>query len=80
MWISTRSGSTRSAGILDDWVAANPLATFEISTPGGIVTLAAVNEHGSGPTWLNLDITPEEDVLLDTVILGDSVRIDVHAN
>ena len=56
------------------------LATFEISTPGGIVTLAAVNEHGNGPTWLNLDITPEEDVLLDTVILGDSVRIDVHAN
>ena len=69
-----------TGGDLDDWVAANPLATFEIVTPGGIVTLAAVNEHGAGPTWLNLDITPAEDVLLDTVILGDSVRIDVHAN
>ena len=42
--------------------------------------LAVVNEHGAGAAFLNLDITPEEDVLLDTAILGDSVRIDVHAN
>ena len=69
-----------TGGDIGDWATNNPAATVEITTPGGIVTLSVANEHGTGATWLNLDITPAEDAILDTALLGDQVAFEIHAN
>ena len=59
------------------WATANPTAEIEITTPDGVVTLHVSNDHGTGPTWLNLTITPAEDTELDRVMIGDEVTVRV---
>ena len=66
-----------TGGDFDDWVAANPTAEVEIVTQDGTVTLLVANEHGMGPSWLNLDVSTAQNVILDMVILGDTVTIRV---
>ena len=66
-----------NGGDLDDWAAANPTAEVEIVTQDGTVTLLVADEHGMGPTWLNLDVSAAQNVILDMVIAGDTVTIRV---
>ena len=66
-----------TGGDIGAWATANPAAEIEITTQEGVVTLHVSDNQGTGPTWLNLAITPAEDMELDRVQIGDAVTVRV---
>lgn len=66
-----------TGGDIGAWATANPAAEIEITTQEGVVTLHVSDNQGTGPTWLNLAITPAEDMELDRVQIGDAVSVVV---